>query len=106
MQGNSLDQMIDVDRFRQVVVASRFQSMFTILFHGCSRYRQDRGAIAPTSQFARGGESILHGHLQIHEYNVERLAHGFTNRLLAIFRDRDLGSKLSQNLAQKDLIIR
>ena len=108
---DGLDEIPAVDGLGRVVVTARVQAALSIAGHGVGGQRDDRAGVAVTAEQSRRLIAIHHGHLHIHEDDVERvgLVTGGQRRIngaLAVLRDGDLCARLLQHVADEPLVVR
>ena len=72
---DGFEKLLGFDRFGQIIVHARFEASFPVAFHGVGRHGHDGNADLrfrfPASDGRRGLEPVHHGHLDVHEDEVE-----------------------------------
>src|SRR5262249_38004577 len=74
--GERIDECVDADRLREVIVHAGGQALVAVALHRVGRHRHDARprAIAPANDLARGLQAVHLGHLHVHQDHVVGLS--------------------------------
>ena len=86
--GDRPQQAVRFDRLRQVAGASGVPTLPLIAGHGVGRQGDNRRRATLLPQFTRRTVAVHHGHLHVHEDQVERFGQSQFDADAAVFRER------------------
>jgi hypothetical protein len=96
---------VQVNGLAQIIGAATVHTFFSIFLAGEGGQSNDCCLAPPSAQFNRGGVPVHHGHLHIHQNQIERVLRGNINGDLPVFRDDYVRTQGAQMRREQALII-
>ena len=89
---DGLQENLPLNWFGEIIDASAGDAFGSILGHGKRGQCDDRHLDSTTTQFLRGRVAVEHGHLHVHQNEIEGFRRQSVDRDLPVLRDNYFGS--------------